>query len=133
MMKSIQMDRKNKKKNIDAVLPSISDKPRFFLSENQLSRHDYAVGMRGWRREWHLFFLFSLFFFFSIFKVLFEIIYCHLSPSLVLWRILCNFLWKNLLRIIIIKDRYAIILYWTVEDSKSEIIFLINPKFRTWK
>ena len=73
------------------------------------------------------FFFFSFFFFFSIFKVLFEIIYCHLSPSSVLWRILCNFLWKSLLRKIfiffLIKDRYAIILYWTVEDSKSEIIF----------
>jgi hypothetical protein len=34
---------------------------------------------------------------------------------------------ENLLRKIfiffLIKDRYAIILYWTVEDSKSEIIF----------
>jgi hypothetical protein len=72
------------------------------------------------------FFLFSFFFFlfFSIFKVLFEIIYCHLSPSSVLWRILCNFLWKiRDFHFFFIKDRYAIILYWTVEDSKSEIIF----------
>ena len=145
MMKSIQMDRK-KKKISTLSYPLFRTSHVSFCQKTSCQdmighepytyfwyQHVVVVNMLlVWKSggESDTSFFFFLFFFFLFFFNLQGFIWNHILPLVSFFSSMEDFVQFSLekslkkdFHFFFIKYRYAIILYWTVEDSKSEIIF----------